>query len=92
MKGNLKRPTHQNVINWVSKAWDSISQDIIINSFLVCRVSNALDSSEDDYVSDDVPAMELESVKEEKEGEKDFEDGMDIDDLGDPFSDDLDVE
>ena len=93
-QGNLKQPTRQDAINWVSIAWDSISQETIVNSFLVCGISNALDGSEDDYVSDDVPAIELESVEEEEgeEGEDDLEDGTDIDDLGDPFSDDSDVD
>ena len=63
-----------------------------MNSFLVCGISNALDGSEDDYVSDDVPAIDLESVEEEEEGEDDLEDGTEIDDLGDPFSDDSDVD
>ena len=34
--------------------------------------------------------MFLESVEEE--GEDDLEDGTDIDDLGDPFSDDSDID
>lgn len=96
-QGNLKQPTRQDAIDWVSKAWDSISQETIINSFLVCGISNALDGSEDEYVSDDVPAVELESVEEEEdeeegEEEEELEDGTDIDDLGDPFSDDSDVD
>ena len=46
-------------------------------------------------MSDDIPAIELESVEEEEgqeEGEDDLEDGTDIDDHGDPFSDDSDVD
>ena len=69
-QGNVKQPTRQDAINWVSIAWDSISQETIVNSFLVCGISNALDGSEDDYVSDDVPAIELESVEEEEKGEE----------------------
>ena len=56
-QGNLKQPTRHDAINWVSKAWDSISQETVINSFLVCGISNALDGSEDDYVCDDVPGV-----------------------------------
>jgi len=33
--GNLKQPTRQDVINWVSKDWDSIKQETIVNSFLI---------------------------------------------------------
>ena len=36
--GNLKQPTRQDAINWVSAAWDSIKQDTIIRSFLVCGI------------------------------------------------------
>lgn len=46
-KVNLKQPTH------LSKVWDSISQETVINSFLVCWISKALDGSEDSYTSDD---------------------------------------
>jgi len=59
--GNLKQPTHQDVINWVSKDWNSIKQETIVNSFLICGISNALDGSEDDHVSDDLPVTELDS-------------------------------
>ena len=43
--GNLKQPTRQDAINWVSKAWDSIKQETIANSFLICGISNALDNA-----------------------------------------------
>ena len=59
--GNLKQPTRQDAINWVSKDWDSIKQETIVNSFLICGISNALDGSEDDHVSDDLPVVELDS-------------------------------
>ena len=57
--GNLKQPTRQDAINWVSKAWDSIKQETIVNSILICGISNALDGSEDYHVSDDLPVIEL---------------------------------
>jgi hypothetical protein len=90
--GNLKQPTRQYAMNWVSKAWDSILQGTVINSFLVCGISNTLDGSKDDY--DYVPALELESVDEEEqeEVEDDLEDNTHIDDLGDPFGDYSDVD
>ena len=92
--GNLKQPTRQDVINWVSKAWDSIKQETIANSFLICGISNALDGSEDDHVSDDLPVIELDSGtmgEESKEDEAEDSDS-DADELGDPFSDDSDTE
>ena len=33
MFGNLKQPTRQDAINWVSYVWDSITPDILIRSF-----------------------------------------------------------
>lgn len=45
-KGNLKRPSRQDVINWVSFAWSKVSEDIIETSFKRCGISNALNGSE----------------------------------------------
>ena len=32
-KGNLKQPTWQDVISWVSKAWRGIKTDLLVKSF-----------------------------------------------------------
>ena len=90
--GNLKQPTRQDAINWVSKAWDSIKQETISNSFLICGISNALDGSEDDHVSDDLPVIELDSGTMGEESEEDEAEDSDADEQGDPFSDDSDTE
>ena len=89
--GNLKQPTRQDAINW-----DSIKQETIVNSFLICGISNDLDDSEDDHVSDDQPVVELDSgtvgeESEEDEAEENDSDA-DADELGDPFSDDSDAD
>ena len=41
--------------NWVLKAWQEISLDIIVHAFKKCSISNALDGTEDDilFKSDD---------------------------------------
>ncbi len=86
--GNLKQPTRQDAIDWVSKAWTLITRETIVRSFLVCGISNALDGSEDDLVSDDLPdvdACEVEPAAEDEPAEND----MDLDEV-DPFSDDSD--
>ena len=80
---NLKQPTRQEVLTWVSKAWGSIKQETLVRSFLVCGISNALDGSEDDLPS--VLSAEVES----DDGEC-SDNGSDADGLGDPFSDDSD--
>ena len=34
-------------VGWIVKAWDSISRDIIVNSFKACGLTKNLDRSED---------------------------------------------
>ena len=50
-RGNLKAPTRQDVISWVSTAWDLIQPEILERSFLRCGIANALDGSEDEEFS-----------------------------------------
>ena len=38
------------LVGWIVKAWDSISNDIIVNSFKVCGLTNNLDRSEDEQI------------------------------------------
>ena len=59
-KGNLKQPSRQDAINWVSKAWESIKLETLTHSFLVCGISNALDGSQDDLASD-LPSVEMDT-------------------------------
>ena len=87
--GNLKQPT-QDPVNWVSEAWRSIKEDTLIHSFLVCGLSNALDGSQDDLVSSDVPAVNADEI-EPAEEEEDVEIEGNADDL-DPFSEDKEEE
>ena len=35
-QGNAKMATQQDVIDWISHAWDNLAQQIIIDSFKVC--------------------------------------------------------
>ena len=84
--GNLKQPTRQDVINWVSKAWASIKVETLTKSFLSCGISNALDGSEDDCVNSDIPPLDISELDEE-EDEEEVEDD-DVDNMGNPFSDD----
>ena len=93
---NLKQPTRQDAIKWVSNAWDSITPDILISSFKVCGISNALDGTEDDMVSDYLlyvdsePAEDQESESDGDKGDTHTaDDDDDVDDI-DPFRDDSD--
>ena len=47
--GNLKQPTRQDAINWVG--CQKLGDLSLVHSFLVCRLSNALDGSQYDLVS-----------------------------------------
>ena len=64
--GNLKQPTRQDAINWVSAAWEAVAEDIVAHSFLSCGISNSLDGSEDCHIRDVIPT----DVVEESEGEE----------------------
>jgi len=46
--GKIKHTAPSEVVWWVSAAWKSIPESIIIRSFKKCCISNALDGSKDD--------------------------------------------
>ncbi len=55
---------------------------ITVHFFLVCGLANALDETEDNKVSDDIPDI----ISEEDQVNQDPSDS-DVDSMGDPFSD-----
>ena len=71
---------------------ESIKQETLTHSFLVCGISNTLDGSEDDLVSDDLLSVEMEAEEgESSDGEDAQADGEDTDvDELEPFSEDSD--
>src|SRR4051794_23471706 len=42
-KGNLRRAKISDVCGWVKRSWEGVSNEIIIESFKKCGISNALD-------------------------------------------------
>ena len=56
--GNLKQPTWQDVIDWVSQAGCEIRVGLLWKFFMVCGISNALDGSQDDLVCDKVSIVD----------------------------------
>lgn len=48
----LQMATRQDVINWVSRAWESVSVETIKHSFKVTGISADLDGSEDHLLND----------------------------------------
>ncbi len=45
--GNFKHAKYNNVCNWVKCSWKSISEEIIINSFVSCSITDSLDDLDD---------------------------------------------
>ena len=61
-QGNVKNPLTRMLSTGCLKHGSQSRKEIIVNSFFACGISNALDSTEDDHVSDDLPAVDLGSV------------------------------
>ena len=45
--GNIHAPSKLQCLEWVKKAWESVSQDIVIKSFRCCGISVKVDGTED---------------------------------------------
>lgn len=48
--GRLRRASLQLVCSWILNAWRAVSTDIIVKSFKVTGISNAMDGTEDDWI------------------------------------------
>ena len=59
-----KRKLRQNVINWISRAWENISEPTIIDTFLSCDISNNLDGT-GDRVSEKFPSLDEDDLRGE---------------------------
>uniref|UniRef100_K7GJK9 HTH CENPB-type domain-containing protein n=1 Tax=Pelodiscus sinensis TaxID=13735 RepID=K7GJK9_PELSI len=46
--GRMRTPTLQDVTQWIADVWAELDPAIIRKGFLKCRISNAMDGSEDD--------------------------------------------
>ncbi|CAI5961216.1 unnamed protein product [Closterium sp. NIES-65] len=49
-KGNLRRPPHPVVLQWIAEAWDQVPKQIIIDAFRHCGISSKLDVTENHLV------------------------------------------
>ena len=47
---NPRPPPMEIYLQWVSEAWDSLSRELIRESFKTCSVTGALDGSKDDLL------------------------------------------
>nr|CAD2123464.1 unnamed protein product [Meloidogyne enterolobii] len=48
--GNLKAPAIETYLEWIYKAWDSLSKDLIVKSFVACGMTNDTDGKLDDQI------------------------------------------
>ncbi len=48
--GNIRAPDLRVLLTWIYESWQNLSEEMIIKSFKVCGVSNALDGSEIDLI------------------------------------------
>jgi hypothetical protein len=47
--GNLRHAKYSDVCNWVKRSWEGISEEIIINSFVNCSITDSLDNLYDNH-------------------------------------------
>ena len=63
--GNPKQPSRQDVINWVSDAWNSIKAETIQESFVLCGITAAV--SENNKMFSHIPRVVLEETMSRNE-------------------------
>ena len=51
--GKKKAPSKNLVLCWVKQSWEEIPEEMVRRSFKTCRISNALNGTEDDAIYDD---------------------------------------
>ncbi|GBB92453.1 hypothetical protein RclHR1_20060001 [Rhizophagus clarus] len=74
------------VYGWIKGSWDEISDEIIINSFKTCGISNALDDVKDFDnkiidISDDDLEDNINDDLENDDSDNNLEDDISCDDL-----------
>jgi len=75
--GKKKAPSRNLVLCWIKMAWAEIPEEMVRKSFKTCRISNAMDGTEDDAVfTEESPEIEDDDI-EENEFETDSEDETD---------------
>ena len=45
-QGNVRAPSKAQCIEWVKLAWQSVTRETIVKSFVVCGISGNVDGSE----------------------------------------------
>ena len=83
VKGNLWRAKLNNVCEWVKESWNNISDDIIINSFKTCGISNPINEN----INEEFEIIEI-SDDDSQDNENDDDNGDDNDDEDDDNGED----
>ena len=56
-RGNLKQPTRQNAIDWVSAAWAGIPAEMIKESFVLCGITADINGADNEKMFSHVPQV-----------------------------------
>ncbi|CAI5482857.1 unnamed protein product [Closterium sp. Yama58-4] len=65
LAGNLRRPPHPVVLQWIAEAWDQVPKQIIIDAFRHCGISSKLDGTENHLVMSHLRARSTTDVSED---------------------------
>ncbi|KAH6944945.1 hypothetical protein HPB50_006315 [Hyalomma asiaticum] len=90
-KGNLRKPSRQDALNFVSEAWAAVTVETVVRSFKGCGISNALNGSEDGELHDclsDIGAVATEHPEDLRNECLDFVFGSDSEESFDGFEND----
>ncbi|CAI7903603.1 unnamed protein product [Closterium sp. NIES-54] len=63
--GNLRRPPHPVVLQWIAEAWDQVPKKVIIEAFRHCGISSKLDGTENHLVMSHLRARSTTDVSED---------------------------
>ncbi|CAI7757931.1 unnamed protein product [Closterium sp. NIES-53] len=63
--GNLRRPPHPVVLQWIAEAWDQVPKKVIIEAFRHCGISRKMDRTENHLApEEEEDEMQAEGVRE----------------------------
>ena len=82
----MKAPSLVTVCEWVHDAWQQLYRAIIEKAFLKCKISNALDRTEDDYLWCKPDAL-VDSIQENSPTREDSENNDPLDSDDDLYDD-----
>ncbi|CAI7812765.1 unnamed protein product [Closterium sp. NIES-53] len=63
--GNLRRPPHPVVLQWIAEAWDQVPKKVIIDAFRHCGISSKLDGTENHLVMSHLRTRSTTDVSED---------------------------